>query len=45
MLLVFETMNDKELEKLTELYAEGCYKNAKYLHPNDEDLTEAILGK
>ena len=43
MLLVFETMNDKELEKLTELYAEGCYKNAKYLHPNDEDLTEAIL--
>ena len=43
MLLEFKTMTDEQIWRLVhEVYSEGCVINAKYHHPEQEDLSEAI---
>lgn len=43
MLLEFKTMTDEEIRRLVhDVYPEGCVINAKYHHPEQEDLSEAI---
>lgn len=43
MLLKFESMSEEQCRKLTkEIYWEGCVYNARYFHPDAEDLTAAI---
>lgn len=43
MLLEFDTMNEKEMYRMVhEIYGEASYDNAKWRHPELDDLTEAI---
>lgn len=43
MLLEFVTMNEEEMYRMVhEIYAEGSFENAKWKHPELEDLSEAI---
>ena len=44
MLLEFKSMSEEEcLRMIREIYPEGCVENARYFHPELEDLSEAIL--
>lgn len=44
MLLEFRSMSEEECRRLVrDIYPEGCVENARYFHPELEDLTEAIL--
>ncbi len=44
MLLEFSTMSELECRRLVqEIYPEGCVENARYFHPELQDLSEAIL--
>lgn len=43
MLLEFKTMTDQQIRRLVhDVYPEGCMINAKYHHPEQEDLDTAI---